>query len=104
MKHLYLLRHAKSSWDDPALADSERPLAARGRRDVKRIAAHAGAGSIAPDLVLCSPARRTRETLKGIAGALGPQARVRIEPRLYGADRDDLLDVIRRVPGGLESV
>ncbi|HSS74001.1 MAG TPA: histidine phosphatase family protein, partial [Gaiellaceae bacterium] len=60
MRTLYLLRHAKSSWDDPSLPDDERPLAPRGRRDGKRIAEHLRRHEIEPELVLCSSAARTR--------------------------------------------
>jgi len=66
-KRLFVLRHAKSSWDDPGLADHDRPLAPRGRRATQAIAAHLDAAGIAPDLVLCSSARRARETLDGVA-------------------------------------
>ncbi|MBV9802302.1 MAG: histidine phosphatase family protein, partial [Solirubrobacterales bacterium] len=66
-KRLFVLRHAKSSWDNPGLDDHERPLAARGRRALDVIAAHLAATGTEPELVLCSSARRTRETLDGIA-------------------------------------
>src|SRR5437763_11388296 len=65
-KHLFVLRHAKSSWDDPALADHDRPLAARGWRAVKTLAEHVRTSGIKPALVLCSSSRRTRETLDGL--------------------------------------
>jgi phosphohistidine phosphatase SixA len=54
MKHLFLLRHAKSSWDDPTLADHDRPLAPRDRRAAKVMAEHLRRKGIAPELVLCS--------------------------------------------------
>ncbi len=67
MKVLYLLRHAKSSWKDASLADHDRPLNGRGRRAAKVMGDYlnrymASTGP-APDLVLCSTAARTRETL-----------------------------------------
>jgi phosphohistidine phosphatase SixA len=70
MHTLYLLRHAKSSWADPTLLDHERPLAPRGRRDAKRIATHLAQLGIEPELVLCSTAARTRETLELVRPAL----------------------------------
>ncbi|HYU60945.1 MAG TPA: histidine phosphatase family protein [Solirubrobacterales bacterium] len=103
MRRLYLLRHAKSSWDDPALADSERPLAPRGRRASKLIARHFRSERIRPELVLCSPARRARETLERIAGALGDDAEIRIDSELYGASSSDLLARIRALPEGIGS-
>lgn len=103
MHTLYLLRHAKSSWDDPALADHERPLASRGRRDGKRVAEHLRRQEIAPELVLCSSAARTRETLELVRPALGG-ATVVVEDELYGASSDRLLERIRLVPDEVSSV
>jgi phosphohistidine phosphatase len=97
---LHLLRHAKSSWEDQDLADHDRPLASRGRKATKRIAKHLRSEGIAPSLVLCSSARRTRETLERI----GPDGEVRIERELYGASAPDLLERLRRVPDNTESV
>jgi phosphohistidine phosphatase len=100
---LYLLRHAKSSWDDPTLPDHERPLAPRGRRDGKRIADHLRRQEIEPELVLCSSAARTRETLELLRPALGG-ATVVVEDELYGASSDRLLARIHLVPDDVESV
>ena len=99
-KRLFILRHAKSSWDEPGLADHERPLAPRGRRAVEAIAAHLKAAGIAPDLVLCSSARRARETLEG--AAVGGEHM--IEPDLYGASCEDVLERLHRVPEDVGSV
>jgi phosphohistidine phosphatase len=90
-KRLFILRHAKSSWDDPGLADHERPLAPRGRRAVEAIAAHLNAEGITPDLVLCSSSRRTRETLEGVAD-------------LYAASCEDVLERLHQVPDEIGSV
>ena len=103
MKRLYLLRHAKSSWKDPSLSDRDRPLAGRGRRAAKAMARHLRERSIDPDLVLCSPARRARETLERIEITLGRGA-VQVEPRLYESGADGLLDVLRELPDRVESV
>ena len=99
-KRLFILRHAKSSWDNPGLADHERPLAPRGRRAVEAIAAHVNAAGIKPELVLCSSSRRTRETLEGV-GAGGEHV---IESDLYGASCEEVLERLRRVPEEVESV
>ena len=99
-KRLFILRHAKSSWDEPGLADHERPLAPRGRRAVEAIAAHVSAAGITPELVLCSSARRTRETLEGVA--VGREHV--IEPGLYGANCQDVLERLHRVPEEIGSV
>ena len=104
MHTLYLLRHAKSSWADPTLPDHERPLAPRGRRDAKRIAKHLSRLGIAPALVLCSPAERTRETLELLRPALGPTPTVGFEAELYAASADSLLERIRALPETVDTV
>jgi len=71
MKRLFLLRHAKSSWDDPDMADRDRPLNARGLRDAPRMAAYMASHGYAPDIALCSPSVRTRETLDALIPAVG---------------------------------
>lgn len=101
---LYLLRHAKSSWEDTALADHDRPLAPRGRRASKLIAEHMRREGLAPALVRCSSARRTRETLERIAPALGEGVTVRIERELYGASGRRLLELLRADEEGTRSV
>lgn len=103
MRRLYLLRHAKSSWKDPDLADLDRPLARRGRRSSKAIAGYLRGQDIEPELVLCSSARRTRETLERLEPALGSPT-VRIEPELYAASASALLERLRRVPDAVGSV
>lgn len=98
---LYLLRHAKSSWKDPALADHDRPLAPRGRRASKAIGRYLRDHDIEPELVLCSSAKRARQTLERL-GPAGLDAR--IEPELYGAGAHDLLARLRAVPEDVASV
>ena len=102
MPTLHLLRHAKSSWKtgDP---DHERPLSGRGRRAAKAIRRHLQEQGIEPELVLCSSARRTRETLERIESAVGA-ADVRIERELYGASSHALLDRLRALPDAVGSV
>jgi phosphohistidine phosphatase len=103
MGRLYLLRHAKSSWDDPSLADFERPLAPRGRKAAKRIADYAAREGIRPDLVVCSPATRARETLDRVVPALGGPE-IEFDERLYGATEGELLNRLREVPTSVGSV
>jgi phosphohistidine phosphatase len=103
MKRLYLLRHAKSSWKDTSRPDRDRPLAARGRRAAKAIASHLHEQRIEPELVLCSAARRARETLDRIEAALGTPA-IRVEGDLYAASADALLERLRSVPDKVGSV
>ena len=62
MKTIYLIRHAKSSWDIHTIEDHERPLNDRGRRDAERMAEYLKGLDIKPQLALCSTAKRTKET------------------------------------------
>jgi phosphohistidine phosphatase len=100
VKHLLLLRHAKSSWDDPALDDHDRPLAPRGRKAATLIGARLRSDQTSVDLVLSSTALRARETVDLVA----PPGTVEIDDRLYGASADELLQRIRQVPDEVESV
>jgi phosphohistidine phosphatase len=104
MHTIYLLRHAKSSWSDPTLPDQQRPLARRGRRDAKRVAKHLVQLGIVPDLVLCSSAQRTRETLELLRAALGATTSVVLEAELYAASADTLLEHLRAVPEEVASL
>jgi phosphohistidine phosphatase len=102
-RRVYLLRHAKSSWKDTSLPDRDRPLAGRGRRAAKAIARYLREQDIQPELVLCSTARRARETLDRIEPALVTPA-IRVEGDLYAASADALLERLRSVPDTVESV
>jgi phosphohistidine phosphatase len=99
-RHLYLLRHANPGWEDPGLDDHERPLAPRGQQAVQVLAEHLDRHDIHPAQVLCSTARRTRETLEGVS----PSGERLIEPELYGATGPDLLERLRQVGDDVESV
>ena len=104
MRRVYLLRHAKSSWKDRSLADRDRPLAGRGKRAAKAVAAHLEAEGIRPDLVLCSPARRTRETLERVEAAFGDPVETRLDEALYGASEAELLACLRALAQEIDSV
>jgi phosphohistidine phosphatase len=101
---LWLLRHAKSSWQDTGLPDEERPLAPRGQDAADRMRDFLAAKGIEPELVLCSSATRARETLARVLPGLGTELQVLIEPELYTFDADVLLGRLSRVPGDVESV
>jgi len=98
VKLLCLLRHAKSSWADAGLSDMQRPLTGRGRKAAGRIAGYLADHRLEPDLVLCSPARRTRQTLELLGPALLETTEVAVEDDLYGAPAADLLGRLRRLP------
>jgi phosphohistidine phosphatase len=99
-KRLFVMRHAKSSWDNPGLDDHERPLAPRGRRAVEVMGSYLETTGIAPQLVLCSTSRRTRETLEGIA--VGGEHL--IEPALYSATCEEIVTRLRQLPDTISSV
>lgn len=98
MRILYLLRHAKSSWDDSSLADHDRPLAPRGERAAPAMGRHMQSNGWIPELVLCSTAARTRATWAGAAPFLGDHLPVEYERELYGASAQELLGLLRSVP------
>jgi phosphohistidine phosphatase len=104
VKRLWLLRHAKSSWDDPGLPDPDRPLAPRGWRAAKLLAAHLAVSEVRPGVVLCSSSLRTRQTLAAILPALGDALEIRIERELYGAGAAQLLERLRQVSNRVSSV
>jgi phosphohistidine phosphatase len=101
-RRLLLLRHAKSSWSEPDLPDRERPLAPRGRRSAAALGARLAQRRIPIDRVLCSPARRTRETLALLA--LDPAIPVSYAEALYLASARTLLARLRRLPPRVHSV
>lgn len=97
---LYLLRHAKSSWDEPLLDDFERPLNGRGAKAAAAMAEAMKDRKVIPDLVLCSTARRTQETWDLIAPSLPQDVPLRLQQSLYLASRSRLLAALARVPAG----
>jgi phosphohistidine phosphatase len=104
MRTLYLLRHAKSSWSDPSLVDQERPLAPRGWRDARRLGRELARLEVMPELVLCSTARRARETLDLLRAETTIPAPALLEPGLYAASAAALLGRILRLPDEVSSV
>ena len=95
MKRLAILRHAKSSWDDPGLDDFNRPLNDRGWKSARRIGRELKKRGMKFDLVLSSTAARTRETIDGLQEHFDFGAPVRFEPELYLASEATLLETVR---------
>ncbi len=93
-KRLVLVRHAKSSWSDPDLADHDRPLSARGRDAAATVGRHLRRSGLRPDLVLCSSATRARQTLERLKFE---DTAVIVEDQLYGAGAAALLTRVRGV-------
>ena len=96
MKTLYIVRHAKSSWDDPSLADFDRPLNSRGRRDAPRMGKRLKEQNILPDLIFSSPAKRALSTAKRIAEELGySKHAIETNEDLYHASEEEILSVLQ---------
>lgn len=104
LRRLFLLRHAKSDHAGADTPDADRPLARKGHRSCAAVAQHLTTTGFAPDLVLCSSALRTRQTVEGIAPALPATVPVLTEDRLYLADPSELLARLRELDDGLPSV
>ena len=104
MRHdLLLLRHAKSAWDDPSVADHDRPLAPRGEKALRGLRENLSRAEHPPDVVLCSSARRTVDTLDGIRAALPKHASIDVTDELYLADADTLLTRLHGLDGNVRS-
>ncbi len=103
MRQLLLLRHAKSSWDDPSLPDHARPLNARGKRAAQAMATAMRDLGLSPDVVLVSSARRTLQTLEAVSPFADSPL---VEPMddLYLAPWPRLVDTLRRMPETARSV
>lgn len=94
MQKLLLLRHAKSSWKEEDLADLDRPLNKRGERDAPRVGKLIQEAELNPDLVLCSPARRTRDTLQAMLLHWEDWPAVLYPQELYEATAETIRQVI----------
>lgn len=105
MRQLLLLRHAKSSHKDSSLADYDRPLARRGRKDCRRIGRWLKESGLEPDLILSSPARRTRQTAKRVVKHLNSDFdSIQWEEAIYDARVKTLFKLLAKVPDDFERV
>ena len=103
-KTVLLLRHAKAARGDPEQADFDRPLSKRGRRDAPALGAWMREHDLKPDLILCSDARRARETCEAVAEALAPAAPTLNERGLYMVNASALLHRLRRIADSVSCV
>jgi phosphohistidine phosphatase len=104
MLTLSLLRHAKSSWSNPALPDRERPLATRGVADAPLMGIAMAERGIDPELVLCSSARRTRDTLDLVLPELRVEPKVVYDDALYHASPGEMLQMLHAIQPGANRV
>ncbi len=99
MKTLYLVRHAKSSWADPSLADQDRPLNKRGLRDAPVMGQRLAGHQVRVDAIWTSPAQRAVETAHYLAKAMKiPRKEIELRDRLYTSAIDDLLLEVKYCP------
>jgi phosphohistidine phosphatase len=105
MKTLYLVRHAKSSWDLPELKDTERPLLEKGIVKTKKVIKFLKEKKVRVDLMISSPAIRAYETAKLIARGLDyPLEKIVTDRKLYEGNVDDILDVIYTTDKNIDSL
>lgn len=105
MKKLIIIRHAKSSWDDPYLEDHQRPLAERGLKDSPRMGQRLKTKNILPDLMISSDAARAKATALIIAEQLHyPKEKIEFTRKLYHASAHSILDLIRNSEDNIESL
>lgn len=105
MKTLFLIRHAKSSWDNAALPDKDRPLSDRGKRDAPKMGKRLAKRDVKPDLILSSPAMRALTTAEIIAKRLDYKLKeIVVDDRLYAGEADDLLKLIHELGDTLKRV
>lgn len=103
MKKVILLRHAKSSWEDPDLDDHDRPLNMRGRQAAPIIGAWLARRKHIPDKVLCSSSRRTRQTVRRMKDTL-PLPEPEVDPELYHASPEDMRERLSQLPADCDTV
>lgn len=98
MKTLYLIRHAKSSWDNPGQDDVDRPLNDRGKRDAPRMGKRLKEKEIYPQVIFCSHAKRAKSTARKIAKVIGyKKENIIINKHLYHASEDVLMSAVQNI-------
>lgn len=102
--HLYLLRHAKSSWDDPHLSDFERPLNERGKKAAPLMGRVIKERELKIDKILCSPAKRTKETLASLNEAADLKSSIDFVDGIYEASVGQLRKILRGQKNKFESI
>lgn len=103
MKTLFILRHAKSSWDDTALSDFERPLNDRGLRTAPFMGELLKNKGLSPDVIISSPALRAKTTAELVRESAGIESEIRFDDRIYEASTQTLVHVISEIDDMLTS-
>lgn len=95
MKTLLLLRHAKSSWNQPELHDHDRPLNKRGKKEALKVGRYLKDNDLEPDLILSSTARRAQDTAQAVLEESGFSGQIDLYQDLYLSDTSAYLDILR---------
>jgi phosphohistidine phosphatase len=103
MKTLYVLRHAKSSWDHPHLSDFERPLNGRGEKSAPAMGAFMREKDLVPEVIVASPAKRAKMTAQMASDAGSFDAEIIFDERIYGAGANSLMYIISGIGDEFES-
>ena len=102
MKTVLLLRHAKSDWGGPSLADFDRPLTKRGLKDAPRMGEVLRDFNSVPDKIIASPAKRAKQTAELVAKACGYHKSITWASSFYGGNSEDLIDALKQLPDTVE--
>lgn len=103
MKTLYLVRHAKSSWEDAGLSDHDRPLNQRGERDAPQMGKRLKKRKPQPEVIISSSAVRAKTTAKALAKEIGfSKSDVTIDERIYGAGPKDIVSIIHEMDNKID--
>jgi len=104
MKNLYLIRHAKSDWSDESKSDFDRGLNKRGQKAIFTMANALKEKQIMPDFILCSSAKRTKLTAKGLAKEIGYTGEIKYSDALYMAEPEEVLTLIQDIDDKYDTV
>lgn len=105
MKKLFIVRHAKSSWDFPELDDFDRPLNKRGKKNAPEMGKRLAKRGISPQLLIASPAKRAAATARRIAEEISfPKSEILKEPRFYHGTNHDVIEVLKRQDDEIETI
>lgn len=105
MKYLYIVRHAKSSWEYPALDDHDRPLNNRGKKNAPEMGQRLAKRQVTPDAIISSPAKRAYTTAKKIGAEISfPSANIKKEPLFYHGTTSDMITVLQNVGIDVETL
>jgi phosphohistidine phosphatase len=105
MKNLYIVRHAKSSWDYPELSDIDRPLNKRGKKNAPEMGQRLAAKNISPELLISSPAKRAHTTARRIAKEIGyEKSKIIVHSKLYHGGLGEMIELIQSTDKSINSL